>query len=205
MSRYRRLLTVAAALSLVVGCAADQAEPTEEDSMQGQHHTMDPEGGLTFDEQIQELEAATAAVQKHLGDDVVARFGTDTFSPAAVKERALPQVCEGSGYHLQITFDIAADRDLQELYDQAAAVAAELGLSENSNNSDGVNERGGIFYGAGRAEGRIFVVTKRGHQDRVDASFHTRCSDDPSMEEQYQQSSERGRDQIQDEYGIPGQ
>ena len=90
-----------------------------------QHHTMDPEGGLSFDEQIQELEAATAAVQKHMGDDVVARFGTDTFSPAAVKERALPQVCDGSGYHLQITFDIAADRDLQELYDQAAAVAAD--------------------------------------------------------------------------------
>lgn len=83
--------------------------------------------------------------------------------------------------------------DLEEAYTTADEIAEELGLTENVNNSNGIGPYGRIYYGAGREEGRVFILT--GDSPGVGSlRYRTQQSDDETILSAYERIIENNRE-----------
>lgn len=90
--------------------------------------------------------------------------------------------------------------DVEEKYAATEEIAEQLGLSENLGNSNGITEYDEIFYGAGREEGRTFVMTGDS-TERFRASCQTRHSDHESMHEAYERIIDENRQEFREKFG----
>lgn len=87
------------------------------------------------------------------------------------------------------------------MYAEAEQIAQQLGLSENLNNSNGITEYDEIFYGAGREEGRIFIIASATSGGGFRAAYQTRHSDRDSIEEAYERVVEKNRQEREGYFG----
>lgn len=159
---------------------------------------IDVEGGYTQGEQMAELEAVVEVMREHFGDEVATIDG-ELWS-AQRHDEEVPARPSYDGYNHVINFDMP-DGDVEETYATAGEIAAELGLSENINNSGGVDKYGRIFYGAGREEDRIFLIASNITADGFRATYQTRKSDDESVVAAYERIIERRRQEREEEFG----
>lgn len=159
---------------------------------------IDVEGGYTQDEQMAELEAVVEVMREHFGDEVATIDG-ELWSAERHDEEVPARPSYGEYYHV-INFDMP-DGDVEETYATAEEIAAELGLSENINNSSGVDKYGRIFYGAGREEDRLFLIASTNDADGFGATYQTRKSDDESIVAAFERIIERRVQERYEEFG----
>ncbi|MBO0594355.1 hypothetical protein I2485_07190 [Nesterenkonia sp. E16_7] len=158
---------------------------------------VDVEGGYTQDEQLAELEIVVAVMREHFGGDVATIDGEPwTAQRHDAEVSAMPQ--GGDVYRHGIEFNISP-QDLEETYALADEIAKELGLTENENNSNGIGPHGRIYYGAGREEGRIFLLTADSSEP-AGATYQTRPSDDESIIGTYERIIDEFRRENREKY-----
>lgn len=158
---------------------------------------IDVDGGYTQDEQLAELEIVVETMQEHFGEDVATIDGepwTAERHDAAVAAR--PQ--DGDTYRHAINFDLELT-DLEGAYATADEIAKKLGLTENVNNSNGIDAYGGIYYGAGREEGRVFLLTG-GSQEVGRVKYRTQRSDDETIIAAYERVIGQFRQEHREQY-----
>ena len=173
-----------------------ESETTDEASDSGRG-LIDVEGGYTQDEQMAELETVVEVMREHFGEEV-ATIGDEPWT-AERHNAEVPASPRGDDvYRHSIQFDVSPE-DLEETYAAAEEIAEQLGLSENSNNSHGITEYGEIFYGAGREEGRTFVMTGES-ADSFAAEYLTRHSEHESIISAYESITEENRQEFRDQY-----
>ncbi|WP_344719097.1 hypothetical protein [Nesterenkonia halobia] len=210
--RPRTLLAVAmmVATAVLAGCGESAGRTGAESASASAEGVIDVEGGYTQDEQLAELESVVEVMREHFGKGVATIDG-EPWSAELHSVEVTPRP-EGDGvYRHEIRFDVAPE-DLKEAYATAEKIADQLGLTENMNNSHGVTEHDKIFYGAGAAEGRGFLIASTTSGDGYRAFYQTRLSDDPSLQEAYDRiveknSQEREVDgplQTDDRTSVPG-
>lgn len=193
---------------------SEEPMATEGESGQGGNESSDGvinvEGGYTQDEQLAEMEAAVEVMREHFGKDVATIDG-EPWSAELHNTEVAPRP-EGDGvYRHEVRFDVPSG-SLEETYSTAEEIADQLGLTENLNNSHGVTEHDKIFYGAGAAEGRGFLIASTTSGDGYRAFYQTRLSDDPSLRDAYDRiveknAKERDKDgplQTEDREDVPG-
>lgn len=150
---------------------------------------VDVEGGYTQDEQLVEMKAVVEVMREHFGREVATIDG-EAWSAELHNTEVAPRP-EGDGvYRHKVRFDVAPE-DLKEAYATAEEIADQLGLTENMNNSHGVTEHDKIFYGAGAAESRGFLIASTTSGDGYRAFYQTRLSDDPSLQDAYDRIVEK--------------
>lgn len=219
---------VAAALVgalLLSSCADDDGNPPDqgsEETMTSESETtdeasdsgrglIDVEGGYTQDEQMAELETVVEVMRDHFGEEV-ATIGDEPWTAERHDAEIAPHPHGDDVYRHGVNFDVPADADLEETYAAAEEIAEELALSENLNNSHGINQYDKIFYGAGRDEGRSFVIASTTDGNAYRASYDTRHSDDSSLDEAFERVVERNSEdrdpddplQMEDLEDVPG-
>lgn len=160
---------------------------------------VDVEGGHTQDEQLAEMEAVVEVMREHFGDDVATIDG-EPWS-AELHDAEITPRPEGDGvYRHEVRFDVPSG-NLEETYSTAEEIADQLGLTENMNNSHGVTEHDKIFYGAGAAESRGFLIASTTSGDGYRAFYQTRLSDDPSLQEAYDRITDKNRQKREEKFG----
>lgn len=173
----------------------DPQDETPQNNGNSSDGLIDVEGGYTQEEQLAELEIVVEIMQEHFGDDIATIDGQPW--SAELHDTEAPARPRGGMYRQEVRFDIPA-QDLEELYATAEQIAEELGLTENINNSNGIGPHGRIFYGAGRAEGRTFLISASA-PDRSRATYKTRYSDHETIIAAYDrilgERSEEGREE----------
>lgn len=163
---------------------------------------VEPDGGDTQADQIQELETVVSTLREHFGEEVITSDNGEDFNIDRFEQEVRPRECgPANHYNYEIRFEIPDhDEDsLEQYYAQAEAAAADLGLSENQNNSSGINDRGTIYFGAGSAEDRIFLVRSGVGAENVTIVYQTKCSNDSSIQEVREEFSERWREERRSE------
>lgn len=195
---------------LLGGCGAESGSPSEAeggneptnatatDAEGANEGVIDIEGGYTQDEQLAELESVVEVMREHFGDEVATIDG-EPWSPELHHAEVTPRPQGDGVYRHEIRFDVAPD-DLEETYATAEQIAEQLGLTENINNSHGITEYGEIFYGAGSNEGRMFLM-KGSSAEAFSAVYNTRHSDDPSIQEAYDEIVTENRRKREEEFG----
>lgn len=216
-----RLVGAVFTVSLVLaGCSPTEETPgtpaTDNPTHEASEETMDPEketpldngssreglidveGGYTQEEQLAELEIVVEIMQEHFGDDVATINGEPwTAEPHNAEVAARPQ-SEGM-YRHAVNFDLELT-DLEEAYATAEEIAEELGLTENLNNNNGIGPYGRIYHGAGREEGRVFLLT--GESPEVGgARYRTRRSDHETIITAYERVVDKNRQEREAEFG----
>lgn len=201
---------------VIAGCSeAEQTPGTDNPANEGAEATMDPEngspsgestsraglididGGYTQDEQLAELEIVVEIMREHFGEDVATIDGEPwTAERHDAQVAAMPQ--GGGVYRHGIEFNIPPG-NLEETYALADEIAKELGLTENVNNSNGIGPNGRIYYGAGREDGRIFLVTADS-SELAGATYQTRHSDDESIIGNYERIIDDFRQENRQKY-----
>lgn len=216
MSRYftlklpglRPVIALLASTALITSCESETSEPEVEPSMNShdnfQNQSIDVSGGYSQEEQLTEVAIVLAAMREHFGDEVrISDLEPDADELEAVRQEIRPQSCGGDYYRYRVDFEVE-ERDIQELYDSAEAVASQVGLTPNRNNSS-ETDIGTMFFGAGSAEERAFLVnTEHG---TLTAFYRGRCSDDPSMTAVVQEFSDEYAEEFQEENApthLPG-
>lgn len=160
------------ALALLTACGAGPDAPAPDSSPT----SIDMEAGYTQEEQLREVAIVLTVMQEHFGEVGIAGLSEEA-SIEEYAEQVRPESCRDGYYRYRINFELER-RENDELYDRARAVASQIGLSENRNNSS-ETDIGTMFFGAGSAEDRTLLInTERG---TLTAFYRTRCSDDPSM------------------------
>lgn len=160
---------------------------------------IDAEGGYTQDEQLAEMEAVVEVMREHFGKDVATIDGEPWSAELHNTEVTLRP--EGDGiYRHKVRFDVPSG-NLEETYSTAEEIADQLGLTENMNNSHGVTEHDKIFYGAGAAESRGFLIASTTSGDGYRAFYQTRLSDDPSLQEAYDRIVDKNAKERLDKFG----
>ncbi|TLP95062.1 hypothetical protein FEF26_10640 [Nesterenkonia salmonea] len=160
---------------------------------------IDVDGGYTQEEQLAELEIVVEIMQEHFGDDVATING----EPWTAERHDAEVAARPRGdnlYRQEVRFDIPP-QDLEELYATAEQIAEELGLTENINNSNGIGPHGRIFYGAGREEGRVFLVQGRSSERASNATYLTRHSDHETVIAAYERVVDKNRQEREAEFG----
>ncbi|MBO0594354.1 hypothetical protein I2485_07195 [Nesterenkonia sp. E16_7] len=199
------------------GCSeAEQIPGTDRPAHEGSEATLEPEngspsgesasreglidvdGGYTQEEQLAELEIVVEVMREHFGDDVATIDGERwTAERHDTEVAARPR--GGDKYRHAVNFDLEL-ADLEEAYATADEIAKHLGLTENVNNSNGVGPYGRIYYGAGREEGRVFILTGDS-PDVGGLRYRTRHSDDESLLDAYEHVLETNRQEREAEFG----
>jgi len=173
-----------------------QNEPSPDETPSSEE-LIDIDGGYTKDEQLAELEIVVETMQEHFGEDVATIDGEPwTVDRHDTEVAAMPQ--GGDVYRHGIEFNISA-QDLEETYYLADEIAKELGLTENVNNSNGIGPHGRIYYGAGREEGRIFLVTADSPES-AGATYQTQRSDHETIIAAYESVIEQFRQENREQY-----
>ncbi|TLP92352.1 hypothetical protein FEF26_14885 [Nesterenkonia salmonea] len=177
----------------------DPQDETPQNNGNSSDGLIDVEGGYTQEEQLAELEIVVEIMQEHFGDDVATIDGQPW--SAELHDAEVPARTRGGMYRHDVNFDIELT-DLEEAYALAEEIAEELGLTENINNSNGIGPYGGIYYGAGREEGRIFLISADS-PELGGATYQTRYSDHETIIAAYErilgERSEEGREERQRE------
>ena len=178
------------AVMIITGCAGP-ASDTDQDTVAAVDEPAD--GGYTREEQLREVALALVAMEEHFGA-VGFRDLSDDADVDDVGEQVRPESCGNDHYRYRVGFEIE-ERDHQELYDRAEAVAAELGLSENRNNSRGP-DGDPMLYGAGLAEDRLFQVnTVTG---KLSVFYRGRCSDHETMQKVVQDFGDQRLEELEE-------
>lgn len=191
---------------------ADEAMTSEDDTDTGSSAgggLIDVEGGYTQAEQMAELETVVEVMREHFGEDVATIDG-EPWTAERHDAEVNPRPHGDDVYRHRVSFNVAPE-DLEETYAAAEEIAEQLGLSENLGNSDGITEYDEIFYGAGRDEGRTFVMTGESAEN-FRAAYQTRHSDDSSLDEAFERVVERNSEdrdpddplQMEDLEDVPG-
>lgn len=171
-------------------------EPTQAKGPSGEG-LIDVDGGYTQEEQLAELEIVVEIMQEHFGDDVATIDGEPwTAERHEAEIAAQPQ--SGGVYRQEIEFDISP-KDLEETYATAEKIAETLGFTENLNNSNGIGPQGRIFYGAGREEGRVFVISGES-AELSGAAYQTRRSDHETIISAYESVVEKNRQERREQH-----
>lgn len=161
---------------------------------------IDIEGGLTHQEQMAELEIVVEVMREYFGDDVATIDG-EPWSAELHEAESAPGP-EGDGvFRQRVGLDVPFD-DLEETYEVAEEIAERLGLSENPGNTQGIFQYEKIFYGAGLAEGRGFLIASTAEGDAFRSHYQTRLSDDPSMREAYERVIDKNRREREEEFDV---
>ncbi|WP_460691017.1 hypothetical protein [Nesterenkonia suensis] len=147
-----------------------------------------------------ELEIVVEVMREYFGDDV-ATIGGEPWSAVLHEAKISPHPRGNDVYRHRVGFDVPFG-DLEETYEVAEEIAERLGLSENSGNTQGISEHEKIYYGAGFAEGRAFVIASTISGDGFRAFYRTRSSDDPSMVEAAERYLEKRRQEREEEQGT---
>ena len=158
---------------------------------------IDVEGGYTQDEQMAELETVVEVMREHFGEDV-ATIGDEPWTAERHDAEIAPHPHDDA-YRHRVGFNVEPG-DLEEKYAAAEEIAEQLGLSENLGNSNGITQYDEIFYGAGREEGRTFVMTGDS-TERFRASYQTRHSDHESIREASERVRAKNREERDGEFG----
>ena len=161
---------------------------------------IDVEGGYTQQEQMAELETGVEVMREHFGEEV-ATIGDEPWTAERHNAEVTPRPRGDDVYRHRVGFNVPADADLEETYAAAEEIAEELGLSENLNNSHGINQDDKIFYGAGRDEGRSFVIASTTDGNAYRASYNTRHSDHESIREASERVRAKNREERDGEFG----
>lgn len=182
---------------LLTSCSGDSIEPDQETSMTS-YETHEGGGisvseGYTQEEQLAEVAFVLEVMREYFGDVQIKDVEGDA-DIEAYREQVSPRPCTGDYYRYRVGFEIE-ERDHQELYDRAEAVAAELGLSENRNNSRGP-DGDPMLYGAGLAEDRLFQVnTVTG---KLSVFYRGRCSDHETMQKVVQDFGDQRLEELEE-------
>lgn len=170
-----------------------QGTMTASDNRQGSEAAgIDVAGGFTQSEQIEELDAVVMVMQQHFGQDV-AQVNDEPWDAQVFESEVRPRSCNAEEYRYRVDFELPQDADPQELFSEAADIAAELGLEPNENNGDGSGEGEEMVFGAGSSQGRMFVITTEG--DGPNGGYQTRCSDDQTIQEVRERFAEQFREE----------
>ncbi|GAB3188785.1 hypothetical protein [Nesterenkonia suensis] len=170
---------------------------TDEDITSG---LIDIEGGLTHEEQMAELEIVVEVMREYFGEDVATIDG-EPWSVELHETEVTPRPRGDDVFRQRVGFDVPFG-DLEETYEVAEEIAERLGLSENSGNTQGVSQYEKIFYGAGFAEGRGFLIASNTEGDGFRSFYRTRSSDDPSMREAYERVIDKNRREREEEFDV---
>lgn len=202
----------------LAGCAEDPNNPGDDNAfVQEAEETMtsedgadtgsssgggliDVEGGYTQAEQMAELETVVEVMREHFGEDVATIDG-EPWTAERHDAEVTPDPHGDDVYRHGVNFDVPADGDLEETYAAAEEIAEELGLSENLNNSNGITQYDKIFYGAGREEGRTFVIASTTDGTGYRASYDTRHSDHESIRDASERVRAKNREERDGEFG----
>ena len=201
MYRIAKLvLTVSLGAICLVACGdGESSGDVETENLVTQ---VEPDGGDTQADQIQELETGVSTWREHFGEGVITSEDGEDFDIDRFEQEVRPQECgPANHYNYEIRFEIPDhDEDsLEQYYSQAEASVADLGLSENQNNSSGINDRGTIYFGAGSAEDRTFLVRSGVGAENVTIVYQTKCSNDSSIQDVREEFSERWREERRSE------
>ena len=180
---------------------ADEAMTSGDDTDTGSSAgggLIDVEGGYTQAEQMAELETVVEVMREHFGEDVATIDG-EPWTAERHDAEVNPRPHGDDAYRHRVSFNVAPE-DLEETYAAAEEIAEQLGLSENLGNSDGITEYDEIFYGAGREEGRTFVMTGESAEN-FRAAYQTRHSDHESIREASERVREKNREERDGEFG----
>ena len=159
---------------------------------------IDVDGGYTQAEQMAELETVVEVMRDHFGEDV-ATIDDEPWTAERHDAEIAPRPHDGGVYRHRVSFDVDPG-DLEQTYATAEEIAGELGLTENLNNSHGITEYDEIFYGAGREEGRTFVMTGES-ADKFRAAYQTRRSDHETIHEASDRVREKNRQEREGDFG----
>lgn len=178
-----------------------QGTEAASDSDQGSEAAgIDVAGGFTQSEQIEELDAVVMVMQQHFGQDV-AQVNDEPWDAQVFESEVSPSSCNAEEYRYRVDFELPQDADPQELFSEAADIAAELGLEPNANNGDGSGEGEEMVFGAGSSQGRMFVITTEG--DGPNGGYQTRCSDDQTIQETVSRFDAEFREERREEHAPP--
>lgn len=187
---------------VLAGCSTEPSDDpmtdpegtmTASDNRQGSEAAgIDVAGGFTQSEQIEELDAVVMVMQQHFGQDV-AQADEEPWDAQVFESEVRPRSCNAEEYRYRVDFEIPQDADPQELFSEAADIAAELGLEPNENNGDGSGEGEEMFFGAGSSQGRMFVITTQGSSPS--GFYQTRCSDDQTIQDVRERFAEQFREE----------
>lgn len=195
---------------VLAGCSTEPSDDpmtdpegtmTASDNRQGSEAAgIDVAGGFTQSEQIEELDAVVMVMQQHFGQDV-AQADEEPWDAQVFESEVSPRSCNAEEYRYRVDFEIPQDADPQELFSEAADIAAELGLEPNENNGDGSGEGEEMFFGAGSSQGRMFVITTQGSSPS--GFYQTRCSDDQTIQETVSRFDAEFREERREEHAPP--
>ena len=191
---------VVVALVAVTGCtdpSGSARSSVDEDSGAAGGGLIDVDGGYTQAEQMAELETVVEIMRDHFGEDV-ATIDDEPWTAERHDAEIAPRPKEGELYNHVINFNVEPD-DLEQTYATAEEIAEELGLTENLNNSHGITEHDKIFYGAGREEGCIFLMTGES-RELFSASYTTRRSDHETIHEASDRVREKNRQERREQH-----
>ena len=153
---------------------------------------MDIDGGQIQEEQLAELETVVEVMREQYGHEV-AMLDDEPWTAERHDREVAPRAEEEEGFYRHvINFDVAPE-DIEEAYRTATEIAAELGLTENLNNSNGLTEYNKVYFGAGREEGRVFAMAGESSES-FRATYTTRRSDHESLDEAFHRVAERNHE-----------
>lgn len=164
---------------------------TSHENLENEIITTD--SGYTQEEQLAEVALVLEVMREHFGG-VGFRDLSDDADIEEVREHVKPESCGNDHYRYHVDFEVD-ERDDQELYDKGQAVAEQLGLSANRNNSDGSND-GMMLYGAGLAEDRLFQVNGVG--GKLTVFYRGRCSDHETMQKVVQDFADQRLEELEE-------
>lgn len=108
-----------------------------------------------------------------------------------------PRECGAETYQYRVGF-VADHLDEEEVLERSATFAEDLDLTPAEGSSVDA-EGSNVIWSAGQEEGRQFVATATGAEEGMRILYHTRCSDHPTVQEDFEERREQQREEQREE------
>ncbi|GGE68918.1 hypothetical protein GCM10011401_15350 [Nesterenkonia cremea] len=114
------------------------------------------------------------------------------------REEMAPRECAVGAYQYRVGF-VTDHLEEEEILERSEEFAEDLALTPaegNSVDAEGTN----VIWSAGQEEGRQFVATATGAEEGMRILYHTRCSDHPTVQEDFEERREQQREERREQY-----